>query len=277
MAEHCVLCVAVDELAPDPDQPRKRFGEEGLALLARSLMKGQLQPVLAFRRERRWVIIDGERRWRAAKLAGLKVLQVLEVSEPVAADQGLARQLVANLHREDLSPLERADAIRRLMEECGWTAARAAEELALSAATVSRLLRLLSLPDSVKERVASGAIPASTAYQLAKRNGAAEPTELAAEIEQGAMSRDEVARLLSEKSGGGKSSSGRALRRVARLGGDRTITFAGSGLETVQQLVEWLEQLLARAKKVRAGPVSLDTFLRTLHDEARAAKGGGAA
>jgi len=263
MAERHVLCVSVDELTPDPEQPRKRFGEEGLALLARSLVKGQLQPVLAFRGERRWVIVDGERRWRAAKLAGLTVLQVLEVGAPEAADGGLARQLVANLHREDLSPLERAEAIRRLMEECGWTAARAAEELALSPATVSRLL-------------ASGAIPASTAYQLAKKSGVADPAQMAADIE-GGMTRDEVARRLSNGAGSAKGSSGRALRRVARLGGDRTITFAGRGLDTVQQLVEWLEQLLARAKKLRGGPVSLDTFLRTLDDESRAARGGGPA
>ena len=127
--------IPLDRIAVDPDQPRDEFEPEALARLAESLKaRGQLQPIRV-----RWdegssayVIVCGERRWRAAGMAGLSGLECIVMDAPVGTDELLALQLVENLMREDLKPIEQAKAFRSLMDQHGWSTHRVAGELGVS-------------------------------------------------------------------------------------------------------------------------------------------------
>jgi len=163
--------IPLDLIEPDPGQPRKEFDPDGLAKLADSLRKrGQIQPVMVYWSDAQaaYVIMTGERRWRAAKQAGLGKLACIVSDRSMTDGELRAVQLIENCLREDLKPLEQAHAYRDLMEAHGWSARRLAEELDLNHATVLRALALLELPGDIQQRVASGALSPSAAAELAR-------------------------------------------------------------------------------------------------------------
>ena len=134
--------------------------------------RGQLHPVHVRWSDEleKWIIITGERRWRAAQQAGLTWVDCFFHEEPLTRAQTLELQLVENLLREDLKPVEQAQAFRDLMELNDWTAKQVAESLRLPASTVCRALALLSLPPDVQQQVDEGQVPARTAYEISKLN-----------------------------------------------------------------------------------------------------------
>lgn len=163
--------IPVDRIGPDPDQPRKEFDGEALGRLAESLKaRGQLQPIRVRWVEERgqYVIIAGERRWRAALLAGLPSLAATIDDRPMSADELLTVQMVENCSREDLAPLDQARAIRALLDREGWSQARLADELGVNQSTVSRSLALLELPEVLRDRVVAGELAAAVARELAR-------------------------------------------------------------------------------------------------------------
>jgi len=261
-----VVSMPVDRLCPDLTQPRKQFSDEALLGLAKTLKDGQLHPILAYRRGPELVILDGERRWRAARLAGLPSVDVLIVDAPTP-EAALERGLIANLQREDLSPIDKARAIDRLMKATKSPASQVALRLGLSAATVSRLLALLDLPEAVQAQVDRGDLKASTAYQIARAGAAGDgdPEHLAAEVVQKHLTRD----AFTGKGGLPRASQ---IRVVASLGGGRTVTMSGEGLTSLDRLVEWLEELLSKARKARPRGVELSTFIALLRDEAKSSR-----
>lgn len=260
------------DLVPDPDQPRSVFSEESLQQLAQTLVTGQLQPVLAYRKEGQLLILDGERRWRAARLAKLSSIEVIEVDAPTPAE-AMQQALTVNVQREDLNGIDAARSIARFQELTGWPAAKVAAELGLSPAKISRLLALLRLPESVQELVLSGALSPSVAYQIVQVADPAEQERLAAEAVAGGLSRDAVAGRRKAKActGQGRRSSPRV---VARLEGERTVTMAGAGLDSLDALIEWLEELLGKARKARPRGMELSTFISLLSDQAKAKSPG---
>lgn len=262
-----LLSVPLAELHPDQNQARTHFSEESLLGMARTLKKGQLHPILAHRQGDKLVILDGERRWRAAKLAGLEQVDVVVVGTP-SAPEVLTRSLVANLQREDLSPMEKARGIQRLKEATKATAADVAGALGLSRGNVSRLLALLELPESVQRRVDSGELSASTAYQIARKGDGAE--QLAAEAIENGLTREQVAGQGRGK-GPHKARRKPAARLVAELGEGRSVTLAGPELDSMDVLIAWLEELLAKARKARPRGMEPKTFAALLRDEAKAA------
>lgn len=268
-----LLVVPLDALTPDSAQVRRDFNEEELVGLGRSLVAGQLHPILAYRKGDRIIILDGERRWRAARLAGLKSLDVLVVPEPKGPGDILLAQLAANLQRADLNPVEKAEGIRRAMTESGATASAVASMLGLSTASVSRLLSLLELPGEIQDRVRAGTLAASAAYQIARAESREEQEQLAGEAGKNGLSRE----ALAERVRGDKPQKGRkaAVRFQAVLGQGRTITLAGEGLTSLEHLVEWTEELLAKARKVRSKGLELATFAALLRDEAGAGRANG--
>lgn len=274
MAGREVIRVRVEDLQPDSAQVRTEFDEEALRGLAASLKSGQLQPILAYRRDGRLVVLDGERRLRACKLANLPTLDAIIMDDPLERGAVLERQLVANVQRENLSPLERARAIQRLLAETGWTAAKVAESIGMSPATVSRTLALLELPEEIQRRVSAGELSASTAYELVKSGDRSKQEDLVQRIAQEKLSRDRVAAAVRDKPPREPAAKGTA-RVTAALGLGRTVTLAGPGLDTLDQFIEWVEELLQRAKKARPRGVELATFMAVLRDEAKA-KGGAA-
>ena len=148
----------VDLVAPNPDQPRKRFDDEALQALADSVReRGVLQPVLVRPRPGgSYELVAGERRWRAARLAGLETLPALVQQRDDA--RSLEDALIENMAREDLNPIEAARAVAGLVEELGLTREAVGRRVGRSRVAVSNLLRLLDLPDEALALVEDGSL-----------------------------------------------------------------------------------------------------------------------
>ena len=156
----------VDELQPGKYQPRSHMTQETLAELAESIKsQGVMQPILVRPApDGRFEIVAGERRWRAARMAGLTSVPALVKDIPDS--QALAAALIENIQREDLSPLEEASGIQRLVQEFGLTHQAIAETLGRSRAAVSNLLRLLELAPPVRELLSQGRLDMGHARAL---------------------------------------------------------------------------------------------------------------
>jgi ParB family chromosome partitioning protein len=213
------FAIELDRIAPDPDQPRKEFDPDALAELAASLKaRGQLQSIRVRWDEgpARWVIIAGERRYRAALLAGLPTLLCVEAKGPLSPDDILEDQLVENALREDLRPIEQARAFKALLDRRGCSIRQLAESLHVSHQAVVRALGLLELPQDLQERVDGGTVPASAAYELSRVEDDATRRELADQVVAGALTRDQVAERVRREAGrppGGKGGGAKAKAR----------------------------------------------------------------
>ena len=146
------------EIEPDPGQPRKTFDDETLAELSASIAEhGLLQPIAVRPKPSGgYLIVAGERRWRASRMAGLTEVPV--IVKDVTDEQAMELALVENLQREDLDPVEEAAGIRELMTRCDLTQEQAARKLGKSRSALANSLRLLSLPKTVLELLKSGFI-----------------------------------------------------------------------------------------------------------------------
>jgi ParB family chromosome partitioning protein len=160
-----VVEIPVAKVSANPHQPRQALDQESLAELAASIRThGVLQPLVVTKVDDGYQIIAGERRWRAAELAGLESVPVL-IKESTS-QQMLELALVENIQRADLNPLEEANAYRQLMDEFGLTQEEVAEQVGKSRASVANTVRLLKLPDEVKEALAAGHISEGHARAL---------------------------------------------------------------------------------------------------------------
>ena len=178
--------IAIGDIDPNPDQPRRVFQEESIAQLAQSIREqGVLQPILVTPEDGgRYRIVAGERRWRASRAAGLDVVPCLVRDLDVIQQMEIA--LVENLQREDLNPIEAARGIRSLMQQCGYTQEAVANRLSKSRPAVANLLRLLTLPEEVMALVEKGALSAGHARVLAGMEDDAAKLALAREtVEKG--------------------------------------------------------------------------------------------
>ncbi len=210
--------IPVDRIAADPDQPREEFAEEGLRRLAESMKaRGQLQPIRVRWNEEqgRYVVLIGERRWRAAQMAGLATLSCIIVDEPMDPAEVLAVQLVENALREDLRPIEQAKAYRRLMDRHGWSTHRLAAELGVDQSGVVRALSLLELPVEVQDQVEQGTLAPATAYELSKIGDAEAQAMVAAQVVEGRLTRAEAARL-ARRAGAGRGKPRRPRKVTTR-------------------------------------------------------------
>ena len=163
--------IPVDSILPNPLQPRTQFDEQELEDLAQSIREhGLLQPVLVSqRRDGTFQLITGERRWRAAQLAGMpSVPAMVKEATPQAS---LEMALVENIQRRDLNPLEEAHAFRQLIDEHGLTQEKLGQRIGKSRVAVTNTLRLLQLPELVREALASGSITEGHARAILMANG----------------------------------------------------------------------------------------------------------
>lgn len=229
-----VLEIPVGLIVRDDRQPRTEFDEEGLARLGESLKaRGQLQAVRVWIDEKRgrYVLIAGERRWRAAKLAGLATLECKVVTRPTLAPSLLAEQLAENLARADLSPLEVAAAVDRLIGQFGWNQAQVARETGLSASSVTRALALRQLPEPIRKLVAAGDVTPSTAYELSKiADLPAKQEELARDVANGTLNHAGVVRVVKRlREGGGLLQSGPPATVYVDPEADRVAMQAAAG------------------------------------------------
>ena len=203
--------IDIDLLDPSPYQPRTQFREIALDELAQSIRaSGIVQPLVARHIGGRYQLIAGERRWRAAQRAGVNRVPVVvrEVSEEAA----LEMTLVENLQREDLNPVEQAQAFQRLMDEFALTQEEVAERTGKDRTTIANALRLLRLEEAIQELIAEGRITAGHARPLLAVADANERLAVARKIARTGMTVRQVERMLAR--------SGRPHRAPASLQAD---------------------------------------------------------
>jgi len=207
----------LDEIQPGRYQPRTRMDQASLQELARSLKsQGLMQPILVRTLGKgRYEIIAGERRWRAAKIAGLREVPVVVREVPDSA--ALVMALIENIQREDLNPLEEASGIHRLIDEFQMTHQEAADAVGRSRAATSNLLRLLSLTQSVQALLSDGSIDMGHARALLPLEGRRQE-ELAKRVAQRGLSVRETEKLVQDilnpkQKKPGKSGASRDIQR----------------------------------------------------------------
>ena len=161
-----IRIASIEEVFPNPDQPRKHFSEESLQELADSVReKGVIQPLLVEQVSNgSYQIIAGERRYRASKLAGLKTIPV--IVREFSQEEKMEIALIENIQREDLSPVEEARAYRGLMESSGYSQEALAERLGKKRSTIANAVRLLRLPEDILDALDQGVVSAGHARAL---------------------------------------------------------------------------------------------------------------
>lgn len=174
--------VDITRLSPSRFQPRRDFAEASLSELAKSIREvGIIQPIVVVARGEGFEIVAGERRWRAAALAGLQKVPITLRAQASDRDM-LEAALVENLQREDLNPMEAAEAYSRLREEFQLTQEKIAERVGKDRATIANSLRILKLPASVREKIRSGLLSAGHARALVSLASPDEQEKLSEEI-----------------------------------------------------------------------------------------------
>ncbi|QDV81082.1 ParB/RepB/Spo0J family partition protein [Botrimarina mediterranea] len=194
--------IELDEVMPDPDQPRKEFDEEEIERLAKSIKDhGLIQPIRVRWSEQhdKWLIIAGERRWRAHKLAGFDRIRCTFVDQEQAETLIRSQQIIENVLREDLTGMELARALKNLQDDNGWSATQVADELNISKGKVSKALALLKLPEDLQSQVESGSISPATAYELSKVKDQGKQKEMAEQAVAGHIRCTDAAKSTSGK------------------------------------------------------------------------------
>jgi ParB family chromosome partitioning protein len=249
------LLIQVDRIAPDPNQPRKEFEADSLGQLADSLReRGQLQPIRVRwdAAMERWVIIAGERRWRASVQAGLPTITAIEATKPLTDDEILEEQLIENCVREDLKPIEQARAYKALIDSRGISQRQLAEKLRIAQATVAKSLALLTLPEEIQASVDASEIGPAEAYQLSRIEDPGQQVRMAREVRAGRLNRDEIeerTRATRKGRGDAKGKVKKVTTRVFKtVGGPRVTVEFKKGLDG-SSLVAALREALAQAEQ----------------------------
>lgn len=173
--------VKIEKIEPNREQPRQKFDEESLAQLADSIKRyGVIQPIVVREKGDFYEIIAGERRWRAARQAGLKEIPV--IVKPYTESQSVEIALIENIQRENLNPIEEAQAYERLLDEFKLTQDEVAERVSKSRVAVTNSLRLMKLTDKVKQMLIDGQITAGHARALLALEDSREQEALAERV-----------------------------------------------------------------------------------------------
>ena len=202
-AKSAETTLKITEIEPNREQPRKNFNEDALLELAESIKNfGLIQPIIVQKKEEYYEIIAGERRWGAAKIAGLKEVPV--IIRTFSELESVEIALVENIQRENLNPIEEAHAYRRLMEEFHLKQDEIAEKVAKSRTAVTNAMRLLKLDERVQQMVVDDMISTGHARALISIEDPEEQINLAHQIFDEKMSVREVERLVQKMQEGRK-------------------------------------------------------------------------
>lgn len=209
--------VNIEDVEPSPFQPRLRFDPKSIEELARSIKEsGIIQPILVVAEGENYKIIVGERRWRAAQLAGLKKVPVLIRSIP--REKQLEISLIENLHREDLNPLEVAIVYQKMMEELNCTHEEIADKVGKDRTSVTNYVRLLTLPKVIQDYLAENKMTMGHARAIAALEDPDLQVEVAQEIVRKNLTVRDVERLMARqrkvRPAGKKAESDPDLRAV---------------------------------------------------------------
>jgi ParB family transcriptional regulator, chromosome partitioning protein len=260
------LTIPIERIIPDSDQPRKEFDEGPLDDLAASLKaRGQLQPIRVrwSQESDRWIIIAGERRYRAAVKAGLPSLLCVEAKGAMTSDEILEDQLIENCVREDLKPIEQAKAFKALVERRGCSYRQLAEMLNISHMAVSRAMSLLELPKDIQERVTTGELAASVAVEVAKLDDPHEQREVAERVVSEGLNRSEAIAAVRQvaskpRAGGSKKSRGPAKPKLPTIRAIKTsvglkVTVEGRRGVNLGEAIAALEEAVTKLRDEQDG------------------------
>ena len=256
----------LDFFHTDPTQPRKQFDEQELLLLGESLKKKQLVLLIA---RKSGMIVDGERRWRAAKLVGLKALDVILVEDDVTEAQVKEIQLVTALHRADLKPYEVYCGLKEwLRHHPGATSRELAAAIDRREDYVSKVLSLDRCIQPVKDAAAEGKLGLSDWYAISRVSDDEQAVLLAAKLN--GASRDDL-ESRRRKAGKGDKPAVRAARLRCPMSSGVCVTLAGEGDGlTLDDVIETLAELLKEARKANDQGLDSKTFGAVMRDKAKA-------
>ena len=242
-----VLRVPLERIARDAKQPRKAFDAQALRALADSIKaQGVIQPVLLRRDGAGYQLIAGERRWRAAQIAGLH--EIPAILREVTEAEGFALALVENLQRTDLNPMEEAEGYQRLVDEFGLTQEEVSGRVGKERSTVANALRLLGLPQAVKDLLRSGALSMGHARALLGASEA-ERVGLASRVATAGLSVRDTEKLV------------RARRqRAPRPGRVRKVSASAAARTLVEELQRVLGTKVHLEDRGGRGTLGIDFF-----------------
>ncbi|MFH1024860.1 MAG: ParB/RepB/Spo0J family partition protein [Planctomycetota bacterium] len=190
--------IPIDQIRPNPNQPRKAFTEEALKDLVASIeIHGLIQPVAIRKREGAYELIAGERRLRAMQSIGKTTIPAIVID--VDDQKSLELSLIENIQREDLNPIERARAYEQLVTQFKITHEEAARRIGQSRTSLTNMLRILALPNDIQEKVSRGTISYGHARALVAINDPNRQQEIANQIERDGLSVRQVERIASRK------------------------------------------------------------------------------
>jgi len=221
--------VDTSQITPNPYQPRVDFGDDMDGLVASVREKGILQPIVVCREGGGYQLVVGERRLRAAKLAGLSHIPALLV-ELDSPGELLELALVENLQRKDLNPIEEAQAYQRLMDERGLTQAQISERVSKDRSSVANSLRLLKLPPAVRDWLVQGKLTSGQARPLLGLASEEKQVELARRIVQEKVTVRRVERMVKPKR---RVRGGRGAEEIRAIEG-RLREYFGTGVRIIQ-------------------------------------------
>jgi ParB family transcriptional regulator, chromosome partitioning protein len=253
--------IPLDQIQPNPYQPRRTFNEASIDELARSVREhGIVQPLVVTRAGDKYKLIAGERRFRAAQKAGLATVPVV-VRDALKSGDALQLALIENIQREDLNPMEEASAYHQLHDEFGMTQEEIARRVGKERSTVANFLRLLKLPASVKELLASGRLSMGHARALLSVDSAKKQEALAERVVKHDLNVRQTEMLASEKPAPQKAEKAkdvftrdaeeklqRALRTKVAIDRKRRGGVIHIGFGSEDELIRVVEDLMGRRR-----------------------------
>ncbi|MFA5674964.1 MAG: ParB/RepB/Spo0J family partition protein [Christensenellales bacterium] len=220
-----LVTIDVNDIDPSAAQPRKHFDNDKLGELAQSIKTyGIVQPIIVQKNGSRYTIVAGERRYRAARLAGLAAVPVV-VKECSKAEL-MEVSLVENLQREDLNPIEEAEAMRLLMREHNLTQDQLSSRLGKSRSSIANTLRLLNLPDNIRDMVISGLLSSGHARCLITLESDAEKQKLAERIIKQGLSVRAAEQILQSCGQSARKDKKQTIQRPEIDSAEKTLTAA---------------------------------------------------
>lgn len=193
-----IVELKITDIEPNKDQPRKKFNHEKLQALAESISRhGVVQPIIVKKNDNGYTIIAGERRWRAAKIAGLKTIPC--IIKDLSSRETMEIALIENLQREDLNPIEEAEAYQKLIEEHGLTQESISKLVGKSRAAIANSVRLLTLPEKIKDMLINDQLTPGHARALITVEDPEKQIKIAEEIIARNLSVRETEKLVNDQ------------------------------------------------------------------------------
>jgi len=210
--ENSVILVDINDIKPNAHQPRKIFDAEKISELAESIKEhGIIQPLVLRKAKSGYEIVAGERRWRAAREAGLK--RIPGILKELTEQENMLLAIIENMQREDLNPVEEAEGIDQMIKAYGLTQEQVSKSLGKSRPYISNALRLLALPKEALESLAGGEITAGHARALLSIQDSKKQSSVFKRIIEEGLSVREVERIAQGEKGGSKPARGRRMEK----------------------------------------------------------------